>query len=343
MTKTVLLTGVGGFVGSHTLRHILENTDWNVIGLDSFRHRGKLDRVQVQLEGMDKSRYTNLIYDLKVPFSTQFIEKLKDVDYVISMASESHVDRSITEPRDFIENNVTLILTLLEWTKWRNYDQKGNPTIKPIEKFIQISTDEVYGPIDVGGHQEGEAHRPSNPYSASKASQESIAYSYWRTYQIPIMITNTMNIVGEMQDTEKWIPMVMKALLNDSGVRVHASKDGVIGTRFYLHARNQADALVFLLKNHTPAMYPAKDLDRFNVVGSTELSNLEIAEKVATYMNRTLKYQLEDFHSSRPGHDLRYGLDGSKISQLGWEAPVDFDTSFKAVVEWSLAHSEWLV
>lgn len=333
MTKTVLLTGVGGFVGSHTLRHILENTDWNVIGLDSFRHRGKLDRVQVQLEGMDESRYTNLVYDLNVPFSTQFIEKLKDVDYVISMASESHVDRSITDPREFIENNVNLILTLLEWAK-------GN---KRIEKFIQISTDEVYGPILEGGHKEGSAHRPSNPYSASKCAQEAICYSYWRTYGVPIMITNTMNITGQLQDTEKYVPMVMKALLNDKEITVHASKEGEIGTRFYLHARNQADALVFLLNNHTPAMYPATDLDRFNVVGSTELSNLEIAQKVAGYMGRELKYTLVDFHSSRPGHDLRYGLDGSKIAEMGWVAPVDFDESLEAVVKWSLEHAEWLV
>lgn len=343
MTKTVLLTGVGGFVGSHTLRHIIENTDWNVIGLDSFRHRGKLDRVIVQLDGLDKSRYTQLVYDLRIPFSYQFTEKLKDVDYVISMASESHVDRSITDPREFVENNLSLMLTLLDWAKWRNYDQRDNPDVKPIEKFIQISTDEVYGPITEGGHKEGSPHRPSNPYSASKSAQEALCYSYWRTYKIPIIITNTMNIVGEMQDVEKYIPKIIKTLLNDDVLPVHASKKGEIGTRFYLHARNQADALVFLLKNHTPAMYPAEDLDRFNVVGSTELSNLEIAEKIAEHIGKTLKYELVDFHSSRPGHDLRYGLDGSKIAKMGWKPPVDFDDSFEVVVRWSLDHPEWLV
>lgn len=332
MTKTVLLTGVGGFVGSHTLRHILENTDWHVIGLDSFRHQGKLDRVQVQMEGMDASRYTNLVYDLTVPFSSQFMKKLETVDYVISMASESHVDRSITDPREFIENNVSLILTLLEWAK---YNTK-------IEKFIQISTDEVYGPINIGGHKEGEPHRPSNPYSASKCAQEAICYSYWRTYRVPVIITNTMNIIGELQDTEKYIPMIMKKLLNGDEVTVHASKEGRIGTRFYLHARNQADALVFLLKNHTPAMYPAIDLDRFNVVGHIELTNLEVAQRVASYMDLPLKYRLVDFHSSRPGHDLRYGLDGSKIEAAGWTAPVDFNDSFKVAVHWSLEHPEWL-
>lgn len=332
MSKVVLLTGVGGFVGSHTLRHIMENTDWNVIGLDSFRHRGKLDRVQVQMEGMDKSRYTHLVYDLNIPFSKQFEDKLKNVDYVISMASESHVDRSITDPRPFIENNVALILTLLEWA--RN---------AKIEKFIHISTDEVYGPISEGGHKEGEPHRPSNPYSASKSSQEAICYSYWRTYRVPVIITNTMNIVGQLQDTEKYVPLTMKTLLNDGVLTVHASKEGQIGTRFYLHARNQADALIFLLKNHTPAMYPAQDLDRFNVVGNLELSNLDMAQRVASYMGKELKYKLVDFHSSRPGHDLRYGLDGSKIAEMGWIAPVSFEEGLKSTVEWSLGHKEWLL
>lgn len=329
--KTVLLTGVGGFVGSHTLRHILENTDWQVIGLDSFRHRGKLDRVVEQLKGLDRNRYTHLVYDLKIPFSAQFEEKLKDVDYVISMASESHVDRSITDPREFIENNVALILTLLEWAKNAK-----------IEKFIQISTDEVYGPIKVGTHKEGAPHRPSNPYSASKSAQEAICYSYWRTYGVPVVITNTMNIIGEAQDTEKFIPKTMKSVLNGSTLTVHASKDGEIGTRFYLHARNQADALVFLLKTCIPAMYPADDLSRFNIVSDKELSNLEIAQMIADAMGKKLKYELVDFHSSRPGHDLRYGLDGSKIADMGWTAPVPFEEGLRRTVTWSLEHKEWL-
>jgi len=330
--KTCALTGVGGFVGSHTLRHILENTDWNVIGIDSFKHRGKLDRIQVQLEGLDASRYTNLVYDLNVPFSPQFMKKLDDVDYVISMASESHVDRSITDPRPFVENNVNLILTLLEWAKVNDR----------IEKFIHISTDEVYGPILNGGHKEGEPHRPSNPYSASKAAQEAICYSYWRTFGVPVIVTNTMNIIGELQDTEKYIPMVMKALLNDRTVTIHADTDGTPGSRFYLHARNQADALVFLLKNHTPAMYPAADLDRFNVVSDVELDNLQLSKLVAEMMGKELKYELIDVHSQRPGHDRRYGLDGSKIANLGWRPPTDFSSSLRKTVQWSLEHPEWL-
>ena len=331
--KRVLVTGVGGFVGSHLLRHILETTDWDVVGLDSFRHHGKLDRVQYQLRGMDRERYTHLVYDLSIPFSEQFAAQLADVDYVISMASESHVERSIEDPRPFIENNVALILTLLEWAR----------TAPNLKKFIQISTDEVYGPIVDGGHKEGAPHRPSNPYSASKAMQEAACYSYWRTYGVPVIVTNTMNIIGEAQDTEKYVPKIMQTVANGETLTVHASSDGRIGTRFYLHARNQADALVFLLKNHEPAQYPADDLDRFNVVSDVELDNLELAKLVAFHMGSTLKYELVDFHVTRPGHDLRYGLDGSKIAALGWKPPVEFDESLRRTVEWTLRNPEWLM
>ena len=328
----VLLTGVGGFVGSHVLRHILENTDWHVIGLDSFRHHGKLDRVQYQLLGQDRSRYTHLVYDLSIPFSDQFAAQLEDVDYVISMASESHVERAIEDPRPFVENNVSLILTLLEWAR----------TNKNIKKFVQISTDEVYGPIQDTGHKEGSQLRPSNPYSASKAAQEVLCYSYWRTYGVPVIITNTLNICGEMQDVEKYVPKVMRAIANGDTVTVHASKDGHIGTRFYMHARNQSDAILFLLQHHDVTMFPAFDVDRFNIVSDVELDNLEVAQLVADNMNKSLKYVLEDFHITRPGHDLRYGLDGTKIAALGWQPPVEFYESFRRTIEWTEQHDEWL-
>lgn len=331
----VLITGAGGFVGSHVLIHLLHNTDWDLILMDSFKHRGKTDRITQQLD-VSHPEYLGRIevvtHDLKVPFSKQMIKNLGKVDYILSIASESHVDRSITDPRDFVENNVSLILTLLEYAK-----------DNPVKKFIQISTDEVYGPINEGGHKEGSPHRPSNPYSASKAAQEDICYSYWRTYRVPVIITNTMNIIGELQDTEKFIPMVIKKLLSDETVTVHASAEGEIGSRFYLHARNQADALMFLLKNHTPAMYPAEDLDRFNIVGNEEIDNLDLAQRIAAIVGKPLKYELVDFHSSRPGHDLRYGLDGSKIYEMGWTSPVAFEESLERTVKWTVNNPHWLL
>lgn len=340
--KRVLLTGGGGFIGAHTLAHIMHNTDWELVIIDSFRHKGKTDRISEMFESHPdwRERCEILTHDLTAPFSEQFIERIGRINYIINMASESHVDRSITDPRDFIENNVHLVLTMLEYARRLNGYLKT-----PFEKFIQISTDEVYGSAPDGhNHKEGEPHQPSNPYSASKAAQESIAYSYWRTYDLPICITNTMNIIGEMQDPEKYLPQIIMSVKLNRKLTIHANADGTrIGSRYYLHARNQSDALLFLLKNvEFPSYSSGKEMARYNVVGERELNNLELAQKVAEIIGKPLRYELVDFHSSRPGHDLRYALDGSKLAALGWKAPLSLDESLKNTVEWTLKHPEWL-
>lgn len=326
----VLVTGVAGFMGSHVLRHLLVKTDWDIVGVASFAHKGRSARITRQLDGMDKSRFKLVLHDLTSPITQDLAKEIGQIDYVLNIASESHVDRSIEEPRPFIENNTKLILTMLEYI--REY---------PVKKFIHISTDEVYGPASDHNHREGEPHRPSNPYSASKAAQESICFAYWRTYGLPIVITNTMNIIGEMQDAEKFVPLVIKKVLANEKMTIHASPDGVIGSRYYLHARNQADALLYLLNNHEPALYPAEDIDRFNIVGEAEVDNLTMANKIAQIIGSPLRYELVDFHSSRPGHDLRYGLDGDKMRRLGWEAPFSLDESLRTTVEWSINNRDW--
>lgn len=331
--KRILLTGAGGFMGSHILRHLLINTDWHIVCLDSFRHKGLTDRISSALEGLDNSRITVISHDLTVPISPIMAGRIGQIDYVINTASESHVDRSIEEPRDFIENNVQLILTMLDYI--REY---------PVEKFIQISTDEVYGPAGADHkHKEGEPHKPSNPYSASKSAQEAICYAYWRTYGLPICITNTMNIIGELQDSEKYVIKTIKQVMNGETVTVHAAADGTIGSRFYIHARNQADALLFILRNIDFNRYGNGDITRYNVVGDIEVNNLELAKKIAAYVGKPLKYKLVDFHTSRPGHDLRYALDGSKLAAAGWKAPLSLWDSLQQTVEWTIAHPEWLV
>lgn len=334
--KRVLLTGAGGFVGSHTLIHILHNTDWQVVVIDSFRHKGLTDRIRQMVHESHPEyleRITVFPHDLRVPISDTLATQIGKLDYIISMASESHVDRSITDPRPFIENNVNLILTLLEYAREH-----------PVEKFLQVSTDEVYGPAYDHDHKEGEPHRPSNPYSASKAAQEDICYSYWRTYSMPIVITNTMNIIGELQDTEKFVPKVIKTVAEDRVMTIHASADGTIGSRYYLHARNQADALLHILKNVDVPLYEdGQDIAHYHVVGEREIDNLEMAQLIARFAGKELKYELVDFHSSRPGHDLRYALDGSKLAATGWNPPVPFEESLKQTVEWTIQRPEWMI
>lgn len=334
-SKRVLLTGAGGFVGHHTLEHLLVTTDWEIVCTDSFRHKGKTDRLREVLDNrIDRARVRVLTHDLRAPISPQLAHAIGPIDYLISMASESHVDRSITDPRDFFENNVQLVLTLLEYA--REYG---------VEKFLHVSTDEVYGPAPQGHrHKEGEPHRPSNPYSASKSAQEAACYAYWRTYGLPIAISNTMNIIGERQDPEKFVPLVLQKVAKGETVQIHASRDGKPGSRFYLHARNQADALRFILEqtdfHQHGRLIP--DISRFNVVGEREVDNLEMAAMIAHYADKPCMYELVDFHSSRPGHDSRYALDGELMQELGWKPPVPFEESLERTVRWTMAHPEWL-
>lgn len=381
--KRVLLTGAGGFVGHHCLEHILTATDWEVVCLDSFRHRGKTDRIREVLDASDctpagrsdsfrwRDRVRVLTHDLRVPISAQLDHEIGHIDYVISMASESHVDRSCVEPRPFIENNVALVLTLLEWMRERA--EPISSEARDIQKFLHVSTDEVYGPAAVGhDHVEGEPHRPSNPYSASKACQEDIVFSYWRTFGLPVAISNTMNIIGERQDPEKFVPLVLSKVLKGETVTIHAGPatdvrngDTVYvtnggpmkpGSRFYLHARNQADALVYLLQHVPFNRYgdwgrgrtyapDAALMSRFNVVGEVEIDNLTMAKMIADFAGCELRAELVDFHSSRPGHDLRYALDGSLMAGLGWKPPMPLAESLRKTIEWTLdpAHRHWLL
>jgi dTDP-glucose 4,6-dehydratase len=351
MTKRILLTGASGFVGSHVLRHILTTTDWEVVCPVTFRHKGLSDRLVTAMEDQDQSRVTIVQTDLTAPISKVTAHKFGEINYILNVASESHVDRSIEEPAQFIQSNVALITNILDYAR----------TLDNLEVFLQVSTDEVYGPA-----KPGEAHRewidnikPSNPYSASKAAQEAVAYSYWRTYDIPLIISNTMNIIGETQDPEKFFPKTLLNVLNGTEMTIHASAEGEIGSRYYLHARNQADGLLFLLKNAWTFADPKLDEEsgeteslqysdggtvppRFHIVGEREVDNLEMAQLIAQAAGKELKYKLEDFHSSRPGHDLRYALDGRKIASIGWTAPVPLETSIKSTVDWTLSHPEWL-
>ena len=351
--KTVLLTGAGGFIGAHILEHLLEQTDWTVICTDSFRHKGKTDRIADVLQtdtgecppDERRERTRVIMHDLRAPISDQMAEKMGDINYILAVASESHVDRSIFEPVEFIRNNTEVALSTLEFA--RNHE--------PLEHLIWMSTDEVYGPI-VGthDHKEWAPILPSNPYSASKAAQEATAISYWRTYGLPLTIVNCMNLIGERQDAEKFLPMLIRKVATGETVPIHGTLED-IGSRHYLHARNLADALVFLLQE-PPALWspvihglpPIMDdsvlvPDRFNVVGPDRVDNLALAEMVSEIIGEPLHYELVDFHSTRPGHDAHYGLDPKKLTDKGWKPPIPFADSLERTVRWSLAHPDWLI
>ena len=333
----ILLTGAAGFVGSHALRHLLANTDWHITMPVTFRHKGVPQRISSALE--DNPEWwarTDVVYcDLSAPVDPVTAQRFGDVDYILNVASESHVDRSIEEPSPFIRNNVDLMLNVLEYAR----------QVKP-RMVLQMSTDEVYGPA-YGDHRhaEWETIAPSNPYSASKAAQEAIAFSFWRTFGVPVVITNTMNIVGEMQDPEKMVPKTIGKLQRGEPVTVHCAPDGTPGSRYYLHARNLADAWLWLIRNHIPQQYADgyNQPSRFHIVGDREVANTELVEMIADAMGaESPQIEKVSWHQSRPGHDLRYALDGSKIASLGWTPPISLEPSLKKTVEWTLSHPEWL-
>lgn len=335
MSKTILISGIGGFIGSHCLSHILVNTDWDVVGIDSWSHKGLSERIaESDHYKNNKHRVHIHTHNLNAPISKILTDKIGDVDYIINFASQSHVDRSITDPVPFVQNNVNIALNMLEYAR----------IIQP-EKFIQIGTDEVYGPTDgVHNHPEWSAILPSNPYSASKAAQDAITTSYWRTYGVPLILTNIMNTVGETQDSEKFIPIVMNKVLKGETVIIHGDKKNKqSGGRFWLHARNTSDALLFMLKNVDVKKYPNHSRpERFNIVGERQISNLDIALMIAEIMGKELKYEIVDAETSRPGHDLFYGLCGKKLKAYGYVFPVNLEDSIRRTVEWTMVNQRWL-
>lgn len=331
-SKTLLLTGIAGFAGSHALEHVMEKTDWNVVGIATFRHYG--DPLRLDLDAFDNKRIKIFHADLRSDLSSRLLQRMGSIDYIWHLAAESHVDRSIDFPRDFIENNTSSTVTVMEAAR----------KLKP-QVVIQISTDEVYGPAPDGvDFAEWSPIVPSNPYSASKACQEAVAISYWRTYGVPLVITNTMNLIGERQDIEKFIPKAISSIHYGKTLVVHGNEHK-IGSRFYLHARNHADALLYITRNLPPVSFQRDYVDkpaRYNVRGEKEIDNLSMAQMIASIIGKELKYELVDFHLERPGHDPRYSLDDTLLRSKGWRLPIPLHESLVRTVQWTLANPEWL-
>lgn len=360
MTR-LLLSGAGGFAGHHFLEHALVATDWQIVCTDSFRHRGTTDRIRQVLDGQGENAWGRvgvLTHDLTAPFSPQALDIIAGedgLDYLIGMASASHVDASITDPVSFVENNCAVALNTLELAR----------QLRP-KAVVMISTDEVYGPVEPGKpHAEWAPILPSNPYAASKAAQEAVSISYWRTYGVPVVITNTMNLIGERQHPEKFIPKTLRAVLRGEEAVIHGSP-GNPGSRHYLHARNMADAVLYVLSRTRPSVFRAhmtREMgtasyraeakrrpsaviadrpDRYNIASADRVDNLTLAAMIADAAGMPLHWRWEDFHTARPGHDPHYGLDPGKIHALGWKPPVSFAASLEHTVRWTMAHPSWL-
>lgn len=341
MPKRVLLTGAAGFFGSHLLRHLLVNTDWEIVCICSWKHKGLPQRIKLALgesNSFDTSNFATrvkvLTHDLNSPVPERLRDEIGKIDYILNIASDSHVNRSIENPIPFVQNNVNLALHMLELAR----------ELKP-QLFLQFSTDEVYGPTPEGqDFPEWSPIVPSNPYSASKACQEAIAISYWRTYGVPLVITNTMNLVGQTQDPEKYTALLIRTIAKDEVVPVHGNNEEMVCSRHYVHARTVAEAVFYIVQHLPPRPYREGEVDkpdRYHIVGK-EITNLELAQKVAEALGRELKYKFIGIPKDRPGHDKRYSLSGAKLAKAGWYPTVPFEESLKETVQWTMRNKDWL-
>ena len=340
--KRVLITGGAGFIGSHVIEHILRTTDWEIITMDRLGVSGNYHRIKDMKCWEEEGYRVRLVHhDLRSPVNEMLEKKIGQVDYILHLAASTHVDRSIQDPMGFVLDNVVATTNLLMFA--------CNQTA--LQAFLYFSTDEVFGAAPMGtNYLEWARYNSGNPYSAAKAGGEEMALAFANTYDLPVIITHTMNVFGERQHPEKFIPMCIKAISEGKTITIHANKDRTkAGSRFWIHGRNVANALTFLLEGGAradhlprPTYWRMPNADKFNIVGEREVDNLEMAQTIARILGKELKYEMVDFHSSRPGHDLRYALDGSKMKALGWSLPVDFEDSLRRTVEWTINNPEWL-
>lgn len=329
----MLITGGCGFLGHHVVEHFIKSSDAEIVVLDKLTYAsGGFDRLR-DIECYDDRRVTMLAADFTKPIVGGLASEIGPVDFILHLGAETHVDRSIVDATPFVISNVLGTQRILDFAR----------TLPALKLMIYASTDEVYGPAPAGVlHKEGDPPNPTNPYAATKLGAEALCLACANTHGVPVAITNTMNLFGERQHPEKFIPLVIRKVLADESVTIHASPDKKrAGTRFYIHCRDWATAAEFLMErccNMTRAM----PRERYNIVGKREVSNLELAQFIADCIGKPLRYEMVDFHSSRPGHDLRYALDGSKMATMGWRPPVGFEAALRKTVEWTLDNPRWL-
>tara|TARA_E500000178_G_C16975625_1_gene733199 strand:- start:60 stop:1091 length:1032 start_codon:yes stop_codon:yes gene_type:complete len=340
--KNILITGGAGFISHHLIYYLIKKTNWNMVSLDRLDYSGnlnRLDSILSELSTNEKSRVKVVFHDLKSEINPWIKKEIGDIDIILHLAAGSHVDRSIDYPMEFVLDNVVGTANILEYARQVNKSRK-------LERFIYFSTDEVFGPAPKGvDYKENDRYNSTNPYSATKAGGEELAVAYENTYKLPVYITHTMNVFGERQHPEKFIPMCIKKIRDGETVTIHSDKTKQIpGSRHYIHAEDVAEAIHFILTRQLDNQidFGGAKCPKFNIVGSEELNNLELAKIIATSQGKELKYEMVDFHSSRPGHDLRYSLSGEKMKNLGWYPSIKLTERIKQVVEWSLKNDNWI-
>lgn len=330
--KNVLITGGAGFIGSHVVRLFVNKyPNYHIYNLDKLTYAGNLENLK-DIE--NKPNYTFIKGDICDAKLVQEIFEKYNIDGVIHLAAESHVDRSILNPMEFAQTNIIGTLTLLNVAKhtWKhNFSNK---------RFHHVSTDEVYGSLDSEGYfTEATPYNPRSPYSASKASSDHIVRAYFHTFGLPVVISNCSNNYGPYQFPEKLIPLMINNIKNNKPLPIYGKGENV---RDWLYVEDHARAIDLIF-------HKSKIGETYNIGGENEWQNIKLVKKLCEILDHKLNRptgaseQLITYVKDRPGHDLRYAIDCSKIkSELGWKQEVDFETGLIKTVDWYLENEEWL-
>ena len=330
---TILVTGVAGFIGSNFVYYYLrKHTDRKIIGLDSLTYAGNIDNLS-KLTKEEKNRFTFIKGDIN---DTELLENIYEenkIDGIINFAAESHVDRSIHDPQIFLKTNILGTQNLLHVFK-KHYDKNKNH-----HKFLQVSTDEVYGALGSTGYfTEKTPLNPHSPYSASKTSADLIAKAYHDTYDLNINITRCSNNYGPYQFPEKLIPLMINNALNHKDLPVYGDGKQI---RDWLYVEDHCKAIDMVYEN-------GKKGEVYNIGGHNEKENIEIVKTIINYLHektgdRQINENLIKHVKDRLGHDRRYGIDPTKIKEeLGWEPTIMFNEGIKKTIDWYLENKEWM-
>ena len=312
----LLVTGGAGFIGSNYIHYILKkHPQWEVTNLDKLTYAGNLDNLK---DVQNEPRYRFIRGDIA---DRELVDGLlsEGFDAIVNFASESHVDRSILDSLPFIETNIGGTRVLLEGARKHQ-----------IQRFVQVSTDEVYGSIDEGSFSELSPLSPSSPYAASKAAADLLCLAYWKTYRTPVIITRCTNNFGPYQFPEKLIPLSITNALEDKPIPVYG--DG-LNVRDWIFVVDHCAALDVIIQRGTLG-------EMYNIGGGNEKTNLEVINRLLELLDRP--ESLIQFVADRPGHDRRYALDTTKITQeLGWEPAYSFEEALSDTVNWYLNHEPY--